>query len=90
MPNLVPPVTSAAGAVAYKSRLQAQEPNVNYLMTLYLHESITPAVVRGAKAQGIIGIKSYPAGVTTNSSSGVISYEVIHDWRTYQAFYQLY
>lgn len=44
-------------------------------MTLYLHEKITPAVVRGAKAQGIVGIKSYPAGVTTNSTSGVLSYE---------------
>jgi dihydroorotase len=60
MPNLVPPITSAADAVAYKSRLQAQDSSINYLMTLYLHETITPAVVKGAKAQGIVGIKSYP------------------------------
>ncbi|RYO91413.1 hypothetical protein DL764_008279 [Monosporascus ibericus] len=44
-------------------------------MEVYLHESITPEVVREAKKAGITGIKSYPAGVTTNSSSGVISYE---------------
>lgn len=75
MPNLTPPLTTASAALAYKSRLQALDPSVDYLMTLYLHESITPEVVRGAKAQGITGIKSYPAGVTTNSSSGVISYE---------------
>ncbi|KAI6709602.1 hypothetical protein JHW43_007872 [Diplocarpon mali] len=75
MPNLVPPLTSASDAMAYKNRLQKLDPKVNYLMTLYLHESITPAVVKGAKAQGIVGIKVYPAGVTTNSSSGVSSYE---------------
>lgn len=44
-------------------------------MSLYLHPSITPSVVHAAAAAGITGIKSYPAGVTTNSSSGVISYE---------------
>lgn len=44
-------------------------------MSLYLHESITPEVVKEAAAAGITGIKSYPAGVTTNSSSGVVSYE---------------
>ena len=58
MPNLVPPLTSAHEALAYKARLREVEPNVNYLMTLYLHESITPQVVKGAKAQGIVGVKS--------------------------------
>ncbi|KAI1846015.1 hypothetical protein JX265_000939 [Neoarthrinium moseri] len=75
MPNLVPPVTTVAAALAYKERLQNIDPSVTYLMTLYLHESITPEVVKEAKKAGISGIKSYPAGVTTNSSSGVISYE---------------
>jgi len=78
MPNLVPPLTSASDAMAYKQRLREEDPNTNYLMTLYLHEKITPAVVKGAKAQGIVGIKSYPAGVTTNSSSGVLDYEVFY------------
>jgi dihydroorotase len=80
MPNLVPPLTSASDALAYKSRLQQENPDnsINYLITLYLHEKITPAVVKDAKAQGIVGIKSYPAGVTTNSSSGVLDYEVFY------------
>lgn len=80
MPNLVPPLTSASDAMAYKQRLQQEDPtnSINYLMTLYLHEKITPAVVKGAKAQGIVGIKSYPAGVTTNSSSGVLDYEMFY------------
>jgi dihydroorotase len=36
-------------------------------MSLYLHESITPEVIREAKKAGITGVKSYPAGVTTVS-----------------------
>ncbi|GAB7349998.1 hypothetical protein MBLNU459_g0678t1 [Dothideomycetes sp. NU459] len=75
MPNLVPPITTVAHALDYKKRLEALEPNVTFLMSLYLHPSITPAVVEEAAAAGITGIKSYPAGVTTNSSSGVVSYE---------------
>ncbi|KAL1305640.1 hypothetical protein AAFC00_007235 [Neodothiora populina] len=75
MPNLVPPITTVQHALDYKKRLQALDPNVTFLMSLYLHESITPEVVKEAAAAGITGIKSYPAGVTTNSSSGVVSYE---------------
>jgi dihydroorotase len=51
--------------MAYKDRLRKQILSINYLMTLYLNDKITPAVVKGAKAQGIVGVKSYPAGVTT-------------------------
>lgn len=67
MPNLVPPLTSVTDALAYRDRLQKQDQTgkINFLMTLYLHENITPDHVRLAKAQGIVGIKSYPAGVTT-------------------------
>lgn len=75
MPNLVPPVTTVSQALEYKKRLQALDSTVNYLMTLYLHPSITPEVVREAKKAGIAGIKSYPQGLTTNSESGVTSYE---------------
>lgn len=75
MPNLVPPITTVQQAMDYKSRLQAIDSSINYMMTLYLHKDITPDVVREAKKAGIAGIKSYPAGVTTNSSSGVLSYD---------------
>lgn len=44
-------------------------------MSLYLHPSITPSTIASAAAAGITGVKSYPAGVTTNSASGVLSYE---------------
>lgn len=60
MPNLVPPVTTVRMALDYKARLRALDSSIDYLMTLYLHESITPDVVREAKKAGIVGIKSYP------------------------------
>lgn len=75
MPNLVPPVTTVQMALEYKQRLLKVDPAVTYLMTLYLHPSITPEVVREAKKAGIAGIKSYPAGLTTNSESGVTDYQ---------------
>ncbi|KAH7031286.1 uncharacterized protein B0I36DRAFT_121016 [Microdochium trichocladiopsis] len=71
MPNLQPPITTVAQAVEYRSKLQAIEPNVNYLMSLYLHSSITPEVIAEAAKAGIAGVKLYPQGVTTNSESGV-------------------
>ncbi|ORY07278.1 hypothetical protein BCR34DRAFT_518448 [Clohesyomyces aquaticus] len=78
MPNLVPPITTVQQCIEYRDRLKAIEPNVDYLMSLYLHESITPEVIREAKKAGITGVKSYPAGVTTNSSSGVIDYKTFY------------
>lgn len=44
-------------------------------MSLYLHPNISPDTIKEAKAAGISGVKSYPHGVTTNSDSGVMSYE---------------
>lgn len=75
MPNLTPPVTTVAQALAYRDRLRAVDNSINYLMTLFLDESITPEVVREAKAAGIAGIKSYPKGTTTNSAGGVLSFD---------------
>ncbi|KAF2228908.1 Dihydroorotase [Viridothelium virens] len=73
-PNLVPPITTVQHALEYRNKLEALEPRVKFLMSLYLHESITPETIIQAKQHGITGVKSYPAGVTTNSSSGVVDY----------------
>jgi len=62
-------------ALEYKAKREALEPNVTFLMSLYLHSSITPETIKEAAKAGIAGVKSYPAGVTTNSSDGVVSYE---------------
>lgn len=74
MPNLKPPVTTVAQALAYKKHIQAAVPeNCTFepLMSLYLTDKTTPELVREAKAAGIVAFKLYPAGATTNSDSGV-------------------
>ncbi|KAF9651054.1 Dihydroorotase [Thelephora ganbajun] len=78
MPNLKPPVTTTEQALAYKAELQKIDPNVEYLMTLYLSPDLTPDEVRKAKKAGIAGVKSYPRGVTTNSDGGIESYEIYY------------
>lgn len=73
MPNLVPPVVTAADANAYRERILAAASGTDFepLMTLYLTEATTPEMIREAKAAGVIAAKLYPAGATTNSASGV-------------------
>jgi len=75
MPNLVPPVVTAAEARAYRGRIMAALPQgmaFEPLMTLYLTETTDPADVAAAHADGLItAVKLYPAGATTNSQSGV-------------------
>ncbi len=73
MPNLVPPVTTADLAHAYRERILAYAPaGFDPLMTLYLTDSTTPEDVVAAKSSGFIpAIKLYPAGATTNSAAGV-------------------
>jgi len=75
MPNLVPPLTTVSAVTAYRARLQALAPDVTFLMSLYLHPSITAATIAEAKRAGVYGVKSYPAGVTTNSAAGVVDYD---------------
>ena len=74
MPNLRPPVTTAAQALAYKSRIQAAVPaGVAFepLMTLYLTDNLPPDEINRAKDAGVVAAKLYPAGATTNSDAGV-------------------
>ncbi|TDL29450.1 Dihydroorotase [Rickenella mellea] len=75
MPNLKPPITTTEQALKYKQELQNNDPETEYLMTLYLSPDLNPDEVRKAKRAGIMGVKSYPRGVTTNSDGGIESYE---------------
>lgn len=80
MPNLIPPVTDTEAALAYRDRILAEKPQAHFspLMTLYLTDNTTPDEIRKAKATGHIhAAKLYPAGATTNSDSGVTSFEKI-------------
>ena len=75
MPNLRPPVTTTAQAVAYRERiLKALPTGMQFepLMTLYLTDITSADEIRNAKASGVVhAVKLYPAGATTNSDAGV-------------------
>ena len=77
MPNLRPPITTAAQAVAYRERILAALPKAGPgadfqpLMTLYLTDNTPVDEIRRAKAAGVVALKLYPAGATTNSDAGV-------------------
>jgi len=74
MPNLRPPVTTAAAAVAYRERIRAALPEgsgFEPLMTLYLTDNTTADEVARAAEAGVVAFKLYPAGATTNSDAGV-------------------
>lgn len=79
MPNLVPPVVTAADATAYKDRIMAALPagtDFTPLMTLYLTENTDADDMAAAHASGLISaVKLYPAGATTNSASGVGNFD---------------
>lgn len=82
MPNLVPPVTNATLAKEYHERIMAEQPQGDFqaLMVLYLTDQTTAQDILDAKASGIVtACKLYPAGATTNSSSGVTSVDNIAD-----------
>jgi dihydroorotase len=79
MPNLKPPCSTAAQALAYKARIQAAVPQslkdkgVQFepLMTLYLTDNLAADEIARAKDAGVVAAKLYPAGATTNSDAGV-------------------
>ncbi len=74
MPNLKPPVTTAAQALAYAQRIRAVVPQgVSFepLMTLYLTDNLPADEIKRAKDAGVVAVKLYPAGATTNSDAGV-------------------
>ncbi|MDT9000250.1 dihydroorotase [Paucibacter sp. APW11] len=74
MPNLRPPVTTAAQAATYRERILAAVPaglKFEPLMTLYLTDNTPPEEIAAAKAAGVVALKLYPAGATTNSDAGV-------------------
>jgi dihydroorotase len=75
MPNLKPPVTTAAAAAAYRARIRALLPadsTFEPLMTCYLTDNIDPSDLRAGARDGVFtAAKLYPAGATTNSDAGV-------------------
>jgi dihydroorotase len=75
MPNLKPPITTCAQALAYRERICAVLPSksrFNPLMTLYLTDNTPKTEIASAHScEHIVAVKYYPVGATTNSDLGV-------------------
>ncbi|MGE9296153.1 MAG: dihydroorotase [Puniceicoccales bacterium] len=71
MPNLVPPVDNLDRLQEYRRAIKEATPDAAFepLMTLFFR-NYTRAELEAARPH-IIGIKLYPAGITTNSEGGV-------------------
>ena len=75
MPNLKPPVTTAARAKTYRDEILVALPQgakFTPLMTIYLTDASDPNDLAQGHKDGIVtAAKLYPAGATTNSEAGV-------------------
>jgi dihydroorotase len=81
MPNLRPPITTTAAALAYRQRIHAAVPEgtrFEPLMTLYLTDHLASDEIARAKDAGVVAVKLYPAGATTHSDAGVTDIRRTH------------
>jgi dihydroorotase len=81
MPNLSPPVTDTAAALAYRERIMAvlpEDADFTPLMTAYLTDGTDPDDLARGYDEGLFtAAKLYPANATTNSAHGVTDIAVI-------------
>jgi dihydroorotase len=82
MPNLTPPITTAAMAEAYRRRiLAAIPPGIDFvpMMTCYLTDHTDKSDLIDGFADGVFAAaKLYPAHATTNSQFGVTNIEALY------------
>ncbi len=82
MPNLTPPVTTAAMAGDYRQRILAAVPaGVDFkpMMTCYLTDCTDPLdLLAGFRDSIFAAAKLYPAHATTNSQHGVTNVEALY------------
>lgn len=76
MPNLVPPVTTKEDVISYKKRILASVPNDYFevYMTLF-YQNYSKDFLQDITDE-ILAVKLYPAGITTNSHSGVANFDI--------------
>jgi len=74
MPNLVPPITTKEALLGYKQRIKeaCAKDKFEPYVTLFFKNDYSYEFLADVK-DDIIGIKLYPAGITTNSETGVAS-----------------
>ena len=77
MPNLVPPITTKEALLSYKERIKEAcvEDKFEAYVTLFFQNDYSYEFLEDIKDE-IIAIKLYPAGITTNSETGVASMDV--------------
>ena len=77
MPNLVPPITTKEALLSYKKRINEAKgfDDFDAHVTLFFQADYSYEFLEDIK-DDIIGIKLYPAGVTTNSDTGVSSMDI--------------
>ena len=77
MPNLVPPITTKEELLSYKQRIYdvCSDDNFEPYVTLFFKNDYSYEFLEDIKDE-IIAIKLYPAGITTNSETGVASMDV--------------
>lgn len=74
MPNLSDPIINAFKAEQYYRAIKATSTDLEPLMTLYFTDQLSMIELDKVKhSPHIHGVKLYPAGVTTNSESGIDS-----------------
>ncbi|MBX9498285.1 dihydroorotase [Yersinia enterocolitica] len=82
MPNLTPPITTVASAIAYQKRILAAIPaghKFTPLMTCYLTNTLDVNELTLGFEQGVFtAAKLYPANATTNSTHGVSDIPAIY------------
>lgn len=82
MPNLTPPITTVARAIAYRERILAAIPvghKFTPLMTCYLTNTLDVNELTLGFEQGVFtAAKLYPANATTNSTHGVSDIPAIY------------
>lgn len=77
MPNLVPPITTKEELLSYKQRINTicEQDKFEPYLTLFFKNDYSYKFLEDIK-NDIIAIKLYPAGITTNSETGVSSMDV--------------
>uniref|UniRef100_UPI0040485E17 dihydroorotase n=1 Tax=Aliarcobacter sp. TaxID=2321116 RepID=UPI0040485E17 len=77
MPNLVPPITNKEALLSYKDRINEACNGDKFIpyVTLFFKNDYSYEFLEEVR-KDIIGIKLYPAGITTNSETGVSSMDV--------------
>lgn len=88
MPNTTPPIATGADARRYRAELlgsQLVEFDISkkVLLTIKLLPETSPDDIYAAKQAGVVAVKLYPRGATTNSADGISDLHALR--RTLQA-----